>query len=124
MLRSLRCAQKDRRDDDHADPGRWERPAVYTYLYHHAADLLALNDWVSSHHVGVIALESTGVFWRPVFNVLEEGRQVLLVNAQHMKAVPGRKTDVKDSQWLYPPQAGAGTARLDALSQNAGAGTS
>jgi transposase len=64
------------------------------------ADLLALNDWLSSHNVGVIALESTGVFWRPVFNVLEEGRQVLLVNAQHMKAVPGRKTDVKDSQWL------------------------
>jgi len=64
------------------------------------ADLLALNDWLSSHNVGVITLESTGVFWRPVFNVLEEGRQVILVNAQHMKAVPGRKTDVKDSQWL------------------------
>jgi transposase len=41
-----------------------------------------------------------GVYWRPVFNVLEAGRQVILVNAQHMKAVPGRKTDVKDSQWL------------------------
>jgi hypothetical protein len=41
-----------------------------------------------------------GVFWRPVFNVLEEGRQIILVNAQHLKAVPGRKTDVKDSQWL------------------------
>jgi len=41
-----------------------------------------------------------GVFWRPVFNLLEEGRQVILVNAQHMKAVPGRKTDIKDSQWL------------------------
>jgi hypothetical protein len=40
------------------------------------------------------------VLWRPVFNVLEEGRTLLLVNAQHIKAVPGRKTDVKDSEWL------------------------
>src|SRR5262245_61710909 len=45
-------------------------------------------------------MESTGVLWRPVFNVLEEGRTLLLVNAQHIKAVPGRKTDVKDSEWL------------------------
>jgi len=45
-------------------------------------------------------MESTGVLWRPVFNVLEEGRTLLLVNAQHLKAVPGRKTDVKDSEWL------------------------
>ncbi len=64
------------------------------------ADLLALDDWLRSHDIKVIAMESTGVFWRPVFNLLEEGRQVILVNAQHMKAVPGRKTDVKDSQWL------------------------
>jgi transposase len=63
-------------------------------------DLLALDDWLGSYRVEVIAMESTGVFWRPVFNLLEEGRQVILVNAQHMKAVPGRKTDVKDSQWL------------------------
>jgi transposase len=47
-----------------------------------------------------IALESTGIYWRPVFNLLEEGRTIILVNAQHMKAVPGRKTDVKDSEWL------------------------
>lgn len=63
-------------------------------------DLLALDDWLRSYGVEVIAMESTGVFWRPVFNLLEDGRQVILVNAQHMKAVPGRKTDVKDSQWL------------------------
>jgi len=55
------------------------------------ADLLALDDWLRSHDIKVIAMESTGVFWRPVFNLLEEGRQVILVNAQHMKAVPGRK---------------------------------
>jgi transposase len=64
------------------------------------ADLLALDDWLRMHEVQVIAIESTGVYWRPVFNVLEEGRTIVLVNAQHMKAVPGRKTDVKDSQWL------------------------
>ena len=64
------------------------------------SDLLKLEDWLSRHQIQVIAMESTGVYWRPVFNLLEEGREVLLVNAQHMKAVPGRKTDVKDSQWL------------------------
>jgi transposase len=64
------------------------------------ADVLALDDWLRSHRVEVIAMESTGVYWRPVFNILEEGRTIILVNAQHMKAVPGRKTDVKDSQWL------------------------
>jgi len=46
------------------------------------ADLLALDDWLRSHDIKVIAMESTGVFWRPVFNLLEEGRQVILVNAE------------------------------------------
>src|SRR5260221_10175012 len=64
------------------------------------ADLLALDDWLRQHRVEVIAMESTGVYWRPVFNLLEEGRTIILVNAQHMKAVPGRKTDVKDAEWL------------------------
>jgi transposase len=64
------------------------------------ADLLALGDWLAFHSVTHVAMESTGVLWRPVFNVLEEGRTLILVNAQHIKAVPGRKTDVKDSEWL------------------------
>ncbi len=64
-------------------------------------DLLALDDWLTSHGVTQIAMESTGVYWRPVFNILEdEERTVTLVNAQHLKAVPGHKTDVKDSEWL------------------------
>jgi transposase len=63
-------------------------------------DLLALADWLAGLGVDQVALESTGVYWRPVFNVLEEGRTVLLVNPQHVKAVPGRKTDVKDAEWL------------------------
>lgn len=64
------------------------------------AGLLALADWLESLQVTVVAMESTGVYWRPVFNLLEEGRTIILVNAQHMKAVPGRKTDIKDSEWI------------------------
>jgi transposase len=65
------------------------------------ADLLELADWLSSLGVTHVALESTGVYWRPVFNILEDGeRTLLLVNPQHMRAVPGKKTDVRDSEWL------------------------
>lgn len=64
------------------------------------AGLLALADWLTQQQVTHVAMESTGVFWRPVFNILEGSFEVILVNAQHMKAVPGHKTDIKDSQWL------------------------
>jgi transposase len=64
------------------------------------AGLLALADWLASHEVTHVAIESTGVYWRPVFNILEARCTVILVNAQHIKAVPGRKTDVRDSEWL------------------------
>jgi len=64
------------------------------------ADLLVLDDWLRQRQIEIIALESTGVYWRPVFTILEEGRTVILVNARHMKAVPGRKTDIKDSEWI------------------------
>jgi len=64
------------------------------------ADLLALGDWLDLHDVRHVGMESTGVLWRPVFNVLEEGRTLILVNAQHLTTVPGHKTDVKDSEWL------------------------
>lgn len=64
------------------------------------ADLLALNDWLNALGVAQVALESTGVYWRPVYNLLEADHPIILVNAQHMKTVPGRKTDVKDSEWL------------------------
>jgi transposase len=64
------------------------------------ADLLRLSDWLETLEVQVVALESTGVYWQPVFNLLEDGRTIILVNPQHIKAVPGRKTDVKDSEWL------------------------
>ncbi len=65
------------------------------------ADVLALSDWLERFQVRHIAMESTGVFWQPIYNLLEEeSRTVMLVNAQQMKAIPGRKTDVKESEWL------------------------
>lgn len=64
------------------------------------ADLLALSDWLQAHAITHVAMESTGEYWRPVFNILEGSFEVLVVNAQHIKAVPGRKTDVKDAEWI------------------------
>ena len=64
------------------------------------AQLLELVDWLVAQHVTHVALESTGVLWKPLFNLLEGQFEVLLVNARHVKAVPGRKTDVKDCEWL------------------------
>src|SRR5437763_12525495 len=100
------------------------------------ADLLALSDWLRGWGVTHVALESTGVYWQPVFNILEEeeGRTLLLVNAQHITTVPGRKTDVRDSEWLadllrhgllrarHSPGPHSRAARADPLSQDAGAG--
>lgn len=63
-------------------------------------DLLALSDWLAAHGVTHVAMESTGVYWKPVYNILEGRFEVLLVNAEHIKHVPGRKTDVKDCQWI------------------------
>jgi transposase len=62
--------------------------------------LQQLADWLESLGVTHVAMESTGIYWRPVFNLLESRFEVILVNAQHMKAVPGHKTDVKDSEWI------------------------
>jgi len=64
------------------------------------ADLLGLRDWLKSLGVTHVAMEATGVYWKPVYYLLEDDFELLLVNAQHVKNVPGRKTDVKDAQWL------------------------
>ncbi len=64
------------------------------------AGLQNLSDWLAQEGVTHVAMESTGIYWRPVFNLLEGRFEVILVNAQHMKAVPGHKTDVKDSEWI------------------------
>jgi transposase len=63
-------------------------------------ELLELCDWLTANQVTHVALESTGVYWKPVWNILEASFTILLVNAQHVKAVPGRKTDTKDCQWI------------------------
>jgi transposase len=64
------------------------------------AELLALSDWLAARGVTHAAMESTGIYRKPVWRILEGAFELLLVNARHIKQVPGRKTDVKDSQWI------------------------
>jgi len=64
------------------------------------SDLLALRDWLLAHGVTQVAMESTGVYWKPIYYALEDAFTVLLVNARHVKNVPGRKTDVSDCAWI------------------------
>ena len=63
-------------------------------------DLLALADWLAAAGCTVIGMESTGVYWKPIWNLLEGAYELHLANARHVKAVPGRKTDVKDCEWI------------------------
>lgn len=75
--------------------GKWHKEIrTFTTM---TKDLLNLSDWLTSHGCTHVAMESTGEYWRPVFNILEGNFEVMLVNARHMKAVPGRKTDIKDT---------------------------
>jgi len=79
------------------------------------ADLLELSDWLTAAGCTHVAMESTGVYWKPIYNLLEGSFELLLVNAQHIKTVPGRKTDAKDCEWIaellqHPPQADCGEA--------------
>jgi transposase len=62
--------------------------------------LLVLHDWLASHKVTQVTMEATGVYWKPVYHVLEDDFELVLVNARHVKQVPGRKTDVSDAAWL------------------------
>ena len=73
--------------------GLWKEVRTFDSM---TSDLLALSDCLMACGVTHVAMESTGEYWKPVFNILENNFEVLLVNAQHIKAVPGRKTDVKD----------------------------
>src|SRR6267142_1726071 len=63
-------------------------------------ELLQLGDWLSSAGCTHVAIESTGVYWKPVFNILEDALEVILINPEHARALRGRKTDVKDAEWL------------------------
>ncbi len=59
-----------------------------------------MTSLIGRHRIKHIAMESTGVYWKPIWNILEDGLELMLVNAQHIKQVPGRKTDVQDCQWI------------------------
>ena len=94
------------------------------------ADLLELADWLMGKGVTHVALESTGVYWKAPWNILESSFTLLLVNAQHIKQVPGRKTDVRDCEWIADllrhgllRPAPARVARADPLSDYADSGT-
>ena len=80
------------------DDGEWCRE-VRTYGTT-SEDLLRLSDWLAAGGCTHVGLESTGEFWKPVFNLLEGSFEVWLLNAQHIQAVPGRKTDVRDAEWI------------------------
>lgn len=79
--------------------GKQQFKEIQTFLTF-TSDIRALGEWLRSHQIERVAMESTGIYWKPIFNILEEGFDLYLVNAQHVKQVPGRKTDVKDSEWL------------------------
>jgi transposase len=63
-------------------------------------DIRAMADWMAAQGVTQVAMESTGVYWKPIYNILEGRFTVLLVNARHLKQVPGRKSDLRDSEWI------------------------
>lgn len=82
-------------------PGRGGQPTREVRTFSTMTrELLALSDWLVAAGCTHAAMESTGSYWKPVYNLLEGSFEVLVVNAQHMKAVPGRKTDVKDAEWI------------------------
>lgn len=81
-------------------PGPAGREVVTETFGTMTADLLALREWLQAYGVTHVALESTGVYWKPVYYVLEDTFTLLLINMQELKRVPGRKTDVRDSEWL------------------------
>ncbi len=80
-------------------PAGQPQPVIRTFSTM-TADLLAVGDWLHSLAVQTVAMESTGEFWKPVYNLLEGQFELRVVNAQHIKNVPGRKTDVKDAEWI------------------------
>jgi transposase len=80
-------------------PGR-ERAQEVAQFTTTVAGLLTLRDWLEAHHVTQVVMEATGVYWKPCWAVLEDRFECMLVNARHVKQVPGRKTDVSDAAWL------------------------
>jgi transposase len=81
-------------------PGAGGRLTVTETFGTMTPDLIALREWLQAYGVTHVALESTGVYWKPVYYVLEDAFTLLLINMQELKHVPGRKSDVRDSEWL------------------------
>ena len=79
------------------DGGREEHVAEFPTT---VSGLLTLRDWLAAHGVTQVTMEATGIYWKPVWAILEDEFDCLLVNARHVKQVPGRKTDVSDATWL------------------------
>lgn len=79
--------------------GKGIKEETRTY-YTFTSSLKEMKEWLMSNGITHIAMESTGVYWKPVFNILEDSFEILLVNARHLKNVPGRKTDKADSRWI------------------------
>lgn len=82
-------------------PKRKDQPEMQVQTFATTtAGLLSLRDWLATHSVTHVAMEATGVYWKPVWHVLECEFELVLANAAHIQAVPGRKTDVNDAQWI------------------------
>jgi transposase len=98
-----RCAGLDVHKDTVVACVRCVSPPAHQEVRHFATTttgLLALADWLASHGCTHVAMEATGVYWKPVWHLLEDGFTLVLANAQHVRNVPGRKTDVNDATWL------------------------
>ena len=119
----------------HAGAGGGGRKAHLAEFPTTVAGLLALRDWLAAHGVTQVTMEATGVYWKPVWAILEDEFELMLVNARHVKQVPGRKTDMSDAAWLcqlaeagllrasfVPPKPIRDAAEPDALSQDADSG--
>ena len=81
------------------EPGILPRKQVKTFSAM-TEGLIELRDWLKSADCTAVAMEATGVYWKPVHNILEGHFDLVVANARHIKAVPGRKTDVKDAEWI------------------------
>src|SRR3954463_8821846 len=81
------------------EAGRKPRKEIRTFSTL-TRDLEALRDWLKGYGVTHVGMESTGIYWKPVHTILEGHFELIVANAHHIKTVPGRKTDVKDSEWI------------------------
>lgn len=99
-MRRAGCASSDGRRDRPRARATGGRESVTATFGTMTPDLVALREWLQAYGVTTVALESTGVYWKPVYYVLEDAFALLLINMHAVKHVPGRKTDVKDSEWL------------------------